>query len=261
MWRYEAGGAVVEKRLVMPYGQNTVHLTYRLLAGPPTVRLTLRPSMHVRAHDAPRQRAARRAVSRSPRSPVASRSRRAAALPVAAADAARAEARSPSIGSRITGVGYRVEGSRGYESRGELWSPGYFRADVGVGEAVTLIASTESVGDRHRARSRPRRWRPSGGACVAWWPPRIRPPRTGMGAELVLAADQFIVTPVGRVRDAARARAGGDEARTIIAGYHWFTDWGRDTMIALAGLTLATGRHVEGGVHPEDVRATTCGTG
>jgi glycogen debranching enzyme len=37
------------------------------------------------------------------------------------------------------------------------------------------------------------------------------------------------------VRDAARARAGGDEARTIIAGYHWFTDWGRDTMISLEG--------------------------
>jgi predicted glycogen debranching enzyme len=53
VWRYEAGGAVVEKRLVMPYGQNTVHLTYRLLAGPPAVRLTLRPSMHVRAHNAP----------------------------------------------------------------------------------------------------------------------------------------------------------------------------------------------------------------
>ena len=33
--------------------------------------------------------------------------------------------------------------------------------------------------------------------------------------------------------------------RTIIAGYHWFTDWGRDTMISLEGLTLTTGRHVE----------------
>ena len=35
--------------------------------------------------------------------------------------------------------------------------------------------------------------------------------------------------------------------RTVIAGYHWFTDWGRDTMISLEGLTLATGRHVEAG--------------
>jgi predicted glycogen debranching enzyme len=37
----------------------------------------------------------------------------------------------------------------------------------------------------------------------------------------------------------------GDELRTVIAGYHWFTDWGRDTMISLEGLTLVTGRKRE----------------
>jgi predicted glycogen debranching enzyme len=71
--------------------------------------------------------------------------------------------------------------------------------------------------------------------------------RDGVAAELVLAADQFVVAPCGRLGDAALARASGDEARTVIAGYHWFTDWGRDTMIALAGLTLVTGRHQEAG--------------
>ena len=71
--------------------------------------------------------------------------------------------------------------------------------------------------------------------------------REGVAAELVLAADQFIITPAGRTEEAARARAAGDEVRTVIAGYHWFTDWGRDTMISLEGLTLATGRHVEAG--------------
>ena len=49
------------------------------------------------------------------------------------------------------------------------------------------------------------------------------------------------------MEEAARARAAGDEVRTIIAGYHWFTDWGRDTMIGLEGLTLCTGRHREAG--------------
>jgi predicted glycogen debranching enzyme len=49
------------------------------------------------------------------------------------------------------------------------------------------------------------------------------------------------------VADEARVRASGDEPRTIIAGYHWFTDWGRDTMISLEGLTLATGRYREAG--------------
>src|SRR5207253_2975861 len=47
--------------------------------------------------------------------------------------------------------------------------------------------------------------------------------------------------------EAARALAAGDQVRTVIAGYHWFTDWGRDTMISLEGLTLVTGRHAEAG--------------
>jgi predicted glycogen debranching enzyme len=71
--------------------------------------------------------------------------------------------------------------------------------------------------------------------------------RRGVAAELVLASDQFIVTPAGRAEETTRARAYGDEVRTVIAGYHWFTDWGRDTMISLEGLTLVTGRHVEAG--------------
>ena len=71
--------------------------------------------------------------------------------------------------------------------------------------------------------------------------------RCGLAAELVLAADQFVITPTTRVADAARAHAAGDEIRSVIAGYHWFTDWGRDTMISLEGLTLATGRIAEAG--------------
>src|ERR1700742_4087948 len=66
-------------------------------------------------------------------------------------------------------------------------------------------------------------------------------------ADLVMAADQFIIDPVGRVQDSARSHAAGDEIRTVIAGYHWFTDWGRDTMISLEGLTLTTRRYAEAG--------------
>ena len=70
-------------------------------------------------------------------------------------------------------------------------------------------------------------------------------PADPFGAQLALAADQFIITPAGRAEEAARARAAGEEVRTIIAGYHWFTDWGRDTMISLEGLTLCTHRFRE----------------
>ena len=70
--------------------------------------------------------------------------------------------------------------------------------------------------------------------------------RSGITAELVLAADQFLISPVGRTADTVQARSIGDESPTVIAGYHWFTDWGRDTMISLEGLTIATGRTREG---------------
>ena len=53
IWRYEGDGFVIEKRVLMPYRQNTVHLTYRLLAGPSAVRLELRPFMHVRHYESP----------------------------------------------------------------------------------------------------------------------------------------------------------------------------------------------------------------
>ena len=76
---------------------------------------------------------------------------------------------------------------------------------------------------------------------------RCRAARTGVAAELVFAADQFVITPAGRAEEEARAHASGDEVRTVIAGYHWFTDWGRDTMISLEGLTITTGRTLEAG--------------
>ena len=119
-----------------------------------------------------------------------------------------------------------------------------------------MTASTESW--EHHPCARRRR-----GACARRRAPpapaRARPTRgcgTGLGAELVLAADQFIISPHVRPRDEARLRAEGDEARTVIAGYHWFTDWGRDTMISLEGLTLLTGRHRRGARHPAHLRAS-----
>jgi predicted glycogen debranching enzyme len=151
-----------------------------------------------------------------------------------------------SRGERTDDIIYRVEESRGYQYEGALWSPGQFRLDLEPGQTATLILSTEpwdgiTAIDPETALTAEldRRRR-----LVEQAAP---PARTGFGAELVLAADQFIFTPAARVADSARARAHGDEARSVIAGYHWFTDWGRDTMISLEGLTLRTGRHADAG--------------
>jgi hypothetical protein len=67
--------------------------------------------------------------------------------------------------------------------------------------------------------------------------------RNSPAHELTLAADAFIIAPP---REASATQPSSDVPHTsIIAGYHWFTDWGRDTMISLEGLTLLTGRHDE----------------
>jgi predicted glycogen debranching enzyme len=246
VWRYEVGGFAVEKRVVLPRMQNTVHVGYRIVSGEGTVRLHLRPSIHFRAHDAPVT------DSRCPGpyrlSAVGTRYELAGCDPLPPLRLQLVGERPGMVIEPLESpdVLYRVEESRGYDPVGKLWSPGYFRSELAVGREVTLVASTESwdtilalqPAEALRAEVERRR------RLIDAAEPSLR---AGPASELVLAADQFVVVPAARIEDATRARAAGDEARTVIAGYHWFTDWGRDTMISLEGLTLVTGRAREAG--------------
>jgi predicted glycogen debranching enzyme len=245
VWRYEVGDVVIEREIRMAHGQNTVHVTYRVLESPGDVRLTLRPSLNFRAHHAPVSTPlvgsyALTAVDRRLELTAGEE------LPKLRLELHGDRAAFTVEGRTVEHVLYRDEERRGEIARGDLWSPGYFRLDLAPGAEATLVASTEPwetiqamAPAEARALERERRRRLLDAA-----PPALR---EGPGAELVLAADQFLITPVGRAEDAARARAAGDEVRSVIAGYHWFTDWGRDTMISLEGLTLVTGRHREAG--------------
>ncbi len=245
VWRYEAEGVAVEKRVLLVHQQNTVHISYRLVAGDGPVDLELRPSLHFRHHED--------SVSEPLAVPY---------VLTVTGDRYEitAQGDAPPLRMLLVGEGgaltvepgvindtyYRGEASRGYEAQGQLWRPGYFNVQIARGSDATLIASTEG-------------WE----TVMAMQPPealaaelerrnrlliaaRVEPNEVALG-ELALAADQFVIAPAGRVEDAARAHATGDEVRTVIAGYHWFTDWGRDTMISLPGLTLATRRYSEAG--------------
>ncbi|HEY8075273.1 MAG TPA: amylo-alpha-1,6-glucosidase, partial [Labilithrix sp.] len=244
VWRFEIGSFVVEKRLFLVHLQNTAQVTYRIVAGDGVLRLKLRPSVSFRPHEGD----------------VHGPNIEAYAL---LARHGKYEIEGPSgypplrmrvAGDRhaftiddhqVHGISYRVERERGYDSQGSLWSPGYFRADLQKGNDVTLVASTESwdivcaLSPRDALRSEQvRRERLLVQSSCA---------RSDLAEELVLAGDQFLVEPATRMEEKARAHAAGDEVRTVIAGYHWFTDWGRDTMISLEGLTLLPGRHAEAG--------------
>lgn len=244
VWRYELAVGTIEKRILMMHGRNTVHVIYRLLDGADPVRLELRVYAHRRSHDDPVDTPVPRSsriVEQNGRVEIDLGDELRLRLGVHGARAALTVERS------LLTATYPIEAARGYPDRGELWSPGYLSANLASGWPVSLTASTEGwtdiealpPEDAERAeRSRRRR-------LVAAAPPAAR---QGLAAELVLAADQFIAEPVGRIADALRMTAEGDEVRTVIAGYPWFTDWGRDTMISLDGLTLATGRGAEAGL-------------
>ncbi|MBI4789644.1 MAG: glycogen debranching enzyme family protein [Chloroflexi bacterium] len=122
---------------------------------------------------------------------------------------------------------HRVEQERGLDYVEDLYLPGLLRRRLMPGEALTVIATTEPPDkiDRDSAaalqRAQARQAALAIGACGEF------------EKQLMIAADQFIV----------RRQVEGHSLHTIIAGYPWFGDWGRDTMIALEGLTLATRRY------------------
>jgi predicted glycogen debranching enzyme len=124
---------------------------------------------------------------------------------------------------------HRVEVERGLDSIEDLNLPGLFRARLNPGESLTVVATTESAAaiDRDVAaafqRAKTRQDTP------------IQSARDEFEKQLIAASDQFIV----------QRQVGNASLHTVIAGYHWFGDWGRDTMIALEGLTLLTGRFAE----------------
>ena len=118
---------------------------------------------------------------------------------------------------------YEAERERGLDFTEDLFNPCVLRFDLRSRRQASVIASTErrdvaNVVEYRLAEITRRR------NTV-----RSSPLEDEFASSLAAAADQYIV-------------ARGDQ-KTVIAGYHWFSDWGRDTMIALPGLTLPTGKH------------------
>ena len=124
---------------------------------------------------------------------------------------------------------HRVEQERGLDFVEDLYLPGLLRKRLMPGESITIIATAETVDRVDRdweaafQRAQKRQQALADDSC------------DDFERQLVLAADQFIV----------RRQVEGVTLHTVIAGYPWFSDWGRDTMIALEGLTLATRRFAE----------------
>ncbi len=231
VWTWTVGDARVEQRLWMRHGDNTTYVQFTRLGGSKELRLKLEPLCTYRDyHWQPRGERAFRV------DPVRD------GIEIIAYDGAKpyrilcADARIETRPQWHWNFKHREETARGLDDIEDLFRPAVFEIDLSPGQTRAVILTAESqthmpasealTAEHSRQREISARYATTPGISVVG---------ADVGAEqLALAADQFLVER----RDALGTPLG----KTVIAGYPWFSDWGRDTMIALPGLTLATGR-------------------
>src|SRR5690606_29081740 len=126
---------------------------------------------------------------------------------------------------------YPVENERGQDDREDLFLPGFFAVDLAGGQThevlLTAALGTQPAEPQPSTQAREAHLAPMPGRLNAENEPAMR--------TLAIAADDFVVDRTLK----------GNRLSTILAGYPWFADWGRDTFIAMEGLLLCTGRHDE----------------
>ena len=232
VWTCAVGGVRIERRVWMAHGRNTTYVRYRHAWGSEPVGLTVTPLITRHDHHDPvTGLAAPRILRLAPEDvPGPGYEVTDPGWPLRAW--ATGGALDPARGRRVPRrtLRHREETARGLPDRSDVFAPAGFHASLEPGETWTLVLSAESTPDPDPEEAL--------AASLARQADLLRLARAEdadpVVRQLVLAADQFIVQ---------REIPGDDQfGRTVIAGYPWFNDWGRDTMIALPGLTLATGR-------------------
>ena len=231
IWELACGDALIEKRVWMEQGSNTTYVRYEVLRSRGAARLELKALVNYRDyHSTTHAGDWRMNIERVPRG-----------LRVTAFAGARpcyifaAGAEAEAAHDWYRNCDLAAERERGLDDTEDLLHAGTLRVTLEPGRALTVVLSTEADASLDGTAALARReaheqallntWAKSNPREAARAPEWIR--------QLVLAADQFIVD---------RALKDDPNAKSVIAGYPWFGDWGRDTMIALPGLTLATGR-------------------
>ena len=220
VWVFALADALLEKRIWMRRGANTTYAQYRLTRASAPVTLTAKALVNTRDHHG-----ATRGGWSMRIEPVA-RGLRVTAFDGATpfyllSDLADATPRH----EWYRDFALSIEQVRGFDGLEDHLYAADFAVTLKPGEALTIVASTEAAPglDGDSAYARHQRYEQDLTAGALPHAP----------TQLVLAADSFIVD---------RPTPDDAHGKTVIAGYPWFGDWGRDTMIALPGLTLATGR-------------------
>src|SRR5260221_222512 len=252
----------LEKRIWIEYGQNTTYVQYELSAAPgkaasdAPLTLTIAPFCLYRNHHSATHGDANWHFV------VEDQGNR---CRIRAYEGAPAYSLVLGPSAHFTPTGYwfwgmkhRRETARGLPDREDVYQPGTFRLQWIPGQRVTMVlsadphwqaewgspqheAAVEKAWTRHQQRAQQL-------LATANRSKDPLPQADPVFARLAIAADQFIVARPANAQD-SQPGSGQEhlstDLKTIIAGYPWFADWGRDSMISLPGLLLSTGRYNE----------------
>jgi len=220
-WRYALADALIEQRIFMAPDAQTSYLTLEVKRATAPLRCELKPLLIHRDHHAQ------------------SRGKQPLDMQVSEGHLTVRAAHQPDCHVRVEGALFhpldewywnflhREEFARGLDALEDLYAPGCFELALEVGRPVALSASIEATAPRPPAETRAAletRSAQRRAALPASAPPWVQ--------TLATATDTFIAR-----------RGGGAGSATVIAGFPWFADWGRDTMISLPGLATLLGRH------------------
>ena len=226
VWHYGCADALLEKRIWMQPDANTTTIQYRLLRASRPVHLALKLLTTYRDHHGSTSPDLLMHTQAVAHGLSVQAYEQATPFYLLSADAAMTAAHEWYYDYYLQMEAYR--GLPAYESYlhtatvEQVLQPGQTLTLVASTEADAILDGNEALKNRQAADRQ----------LLAQAPPELAPGPAAI-QQLLLAADQFVV---------CRSRSGREQGHSLIAGYPWFGDWGRDTMISLPGLTLATGR-------------------
>ncbi len=231
VWTFALADALLEKRIFMQSGSNTTFVLYRLVRASSSVELSIKVLADYGDEHCV-------TVGRTQPMEVTPVER---GLQVVAFDGATPfyvlsdAATACPAKDWYRNFDLAAERARGLPDRADHFFAGELRATIAPGGSLTIVASTAATSSLNGEAAFAKRQSEASALLGQFFAANTGTSQAPSPAvqQLILAADQFI---------AARPLDGAADAKTILAGYPWFSDWGRDTMIALPGLCLATGR-------------------
>lgn len=241
-WTFALGSGTLEKRVFMPYGHNATWTLWTYTSGTGPLNLEISALCNARDFHGQTQAANWQLQFQAFPAGVCVRVNDSAPSVWLVHPGAAFEA-GPVW---IKNLHYQIEAGRGLPDHEDVLKIGTVTASLTPGDTLALLVSAEAPSPQAY------NWREALAAAQQRQRQvvvnsRLPSQAPGWVEQLVLAADQFIVlrTDSGLPSVTQWRTPDPQSDQTVIAGYPWFSDWGRDTMIALPGLTLATHRAAE----------------